>query len=113
MSKIAQSLDKLAALREELAAAQAACEDSIPLELLEKRDALTAQVKDLEKGIKRQASHIRSDARHTLRGKILQLVHTSKVTYPKAALESKVPERYLKLVRKTADVWTIRKAAQQ
>lgn len=113
MGKISTELDRLSVLRAEVDDIDNEIATHIPKYLSDQRDTVSAACKDLENEIKVTAANLRTDHRHTFKGKLLQVVYTAKVSYPKAAVESKIPERYLKLVRKTADVWGIRKAAKQ
>lgn len=110
-SKIGLRLDGLASLRKDLEVIEARCEASIHPTLKDQRDSLKAAIKQDEGDIKQAAKHITVANRHTLRGKILQLVLTNKVSYSKADIERVVPESFLSQIRKTAEVWSIRKAA--
>lgn len=112
MGKIQTDLDRLAELRADLETLGKQIECSIPPRLRNIRDTLSTEVKDLEAEIKTTAANLRTDHRHTFKGKLLQVVYTSRVSYPKAAVEAEVPERYLKGIRKTADVWGIKKTAK-
>ena len=109
---IATRLDDLALARVKLQEAELEAAAYIPEAVSDRIARLEAECKDLEAEVKQAAKHVTGAGKHTLRGKILQLVHTNRVSYPKAALEAEVPERYLVKVRKTADVWSIRKAAK-
>ena len=111
MGKINSELDRLAELRDKLAIVDNRINAIVPSNLKGQKAELTADIKTLEGEIKVIAANLRTDHRHTFRGKILQIVYTNKVSYPKAAIEKHIPERYLKLARKTAEVWAIRKAA--
>lgn len=113
MGKIQTDLDRLSELRKQSDFLNKQIESSIPVRLQGLRVDLDAELKELETQIKSTAANLRTDHRHTFRGKLLQVVYTSKVSYPKAKIEAEVPERYLKGIRKTADVWGIRKAAAE
>jgi len=110
--KISNELDRLAGLRADLDTLNIQIEASIPPRLKDLRGTLSAEVKELEGEIKTTAANLRSDHRHTFKGKLLQVVYTLRVSYPKAKIEAEVPERYLKGIRKTADVWGIKKTAK-
>ena len=111
-SKIGLRLDGLASLRSDLDIVNARCEACIPPILKEQRDELKAAIKQDESDIKQAAKHINVDKRHTLKGKILQLVLTNKVSYPVALIRKHLPPRYIKLIEVKSETWSIRKAAQ-
>lgn len=111
MGKINTDLDRLAALRADLDIVNTRCEASIPPSLKSERADLSSECKILEDEIKSTAAKLRSDHRHSFKGKLLQVVYTFKVSYPKAKLEAEVPERYLSKVRKESEVWGIKKTA--
>lgn len=110
MSVIIGKLDKLADLREDLAQVNAKIEEVIPQDLIDERNSLSAQCKDLEEDIKSTAAKLRTDNRHSFAGKLLQVVYTSKDTYP-VSLVRQLPPRYLKQVTEVKEVWSIRKTA--
>ena len=112
-SKIGTRLDNLASLRNDLDIVNARCEAAIPPVWRDQRDSLKAAIKQDEGDIKQAAKHITVANRHTLKGKILQLVLTNKVSYSKADVERVVPESFLSQIRKTAEVWSIRKTASK
>lgn len=111
MGKIQNDLDRLAELRADLDVINTRIEASIHPSLKAARSDLSAECKTLEGDIKATASKLRSDHRHTFKGKLLQVIYTCRISYPKAALEAQVPEQYLAKVRKQADVWGIKKTA--
>ena len=106
---IAIKLDQLAEARAALEAARA----EVPAEVAAKISEAEAACKAAEAEVKAAAKHISGAGKHTIRGKLLQLVYVTNVTYPKAKLEAEVPERYLAKVRKVSDTWAIRKAAAE
>jgi hypothetical protein len=109
MSAIVEKLDRLAEARAALEAARA----EVPAEVAAKISKAEAACKAAEEEVKSAAKHISGAGKHTIRGKLLQLVYVTNVTYPKAALEAEVPERFLSQVRKTSSTWAIRKAAAE
>jgi hypothetical protein len=112
MGKIQLDLDRLSSLRADLDVINTRIEASIPPSLKAERSDLSSECKILEDDIKSTASKLRSDHRHSFAGKLLQVVYTFKISYPKAAIEAEVPERYLVKVRKESETWGIRKTAK-
>jgi len=108
MSSIAEKLDRVAEAREALEAARA----EVPLKLQIKIEAAEAEVKAAEAEVKAAAKFISGNGKHTIAGKILQLVYVTNVTYPKAKLEAEVPEELLAKVRKVSNTWAIRKRGE-
>ncbi len=113
MSKIASELDRLVELRESASEVQSRIEALIPQDLLDERKAANKLVAELETSIKKIAASLRTDHKKTFRGKLLQVVYTNTVSYPKAKIVEHVPPRYLKLVAKSSTSWSIRKAAAE
>ena len=111
MTKISNELDRLADVRDRLADVNTRIAEAIPADLVAERDSISAEAGKLEGSIKKIATSLRTDHKHTFRGRILQVVYTNSVSYPKAALIKNVPPRYLKLAAKVSTSWSIRKAA--
>lgn len=109
---IANRLDSLALLRVKLEESNLEAAAYIPEAVSTRITRLEADIKASEAELKQAAKHVSGAGVHTLKGRILQLVYSNRVSYPKAKLEVVVPEKYLKLVRKSADVWAIRKVAK-
>jgi hypothetical protein len=108
MSAIIEKLDRVAEAREALEAARA----EVPAEVQAKISAAEAEVKAAEAEVKAAAKFISGNGKHTIAGKILQLVYVTRITYPSKALEAEVPEELLAKVRKTSSSWAIRKRGE-
>jgi len=108
MSAIVEKLDRVAEARAALEAARA----EVPAEVAARILAAEAEVKAAEAEVKAAAKYINTAGQHTIRGKLLQLVYVTNVTYPKASLEAEVPEEYLSKVRKTSSTWAIREVGK-
>ncbi len=111
--KISKDLDRLSELRDQLGIVDTRIAATIPQSLRDQRNDLASEVSDLEAGIKKTAESLCTDHKKTFRGKLLQIVYTNSVSYPKAKILEHVPPRYLKLVAKPSTSWSIRKAAAE